>query len=190
MPSPRRMTGASSSRRGQLRRQREVVPFAVHSVARSSDRATGTPRPSVRRGWGRRERRRKAGGRRGHRASAPERWAGRAPWRAPLTVARPTRSPVKEPGPTDTARPCEIGGRQPAVGEQAVHGGQQTLRVGDGDVQRDLTEQAVTVQERGPARQRGALDGEELHDSKSLPCAPRASLALTSPRPRRHPRRP
>ena len=58
---------------------------------------------------------------------------------------------------------------EPAVGEQAVHRRHETLRMRDGDVQRDLAEQAVAVQQRDPARQSGALDGEQLHNPESLP---------------------
>src|SRR5215510_8196426 len=49
----------------------------------------------------------------------------------------------------------EVGGDQPAVRHQTVHRSEQTLRVRDGDVERDLAQEAIIVQERGPARQRG-----------------------------------
>ena len=101
---------------------------------------------------------------------------------SPFTVARPTRSPVNEPGPTDTEA-FQIGGSQPTVGEKAIDGRQQALRMRDGDVQRDLAEQAVTVQDRGPARQRRALDGEQLHGSQSLPRSLKAIFGIDNPEP-------
>ena len=46
---------------------------------------------------------------------------------SPFTADRPMRSPVKEPGPTDTANPVEPGDGEARIGKHPVHGGHEPL---------------------------------------------------------------
>ena len=60
----------------------------------------------------------------------------------PFTVAMPTRRPVNEPGPTDTAKPPTASSRAPARASSVVDAGQEPLGGGARVLARPLVEDA------------------------------------------------
>ena len=158
-------------RRGQPRRRRPAAaapgsPIAAPWRAPSTGRGRRTPRPCGRRGACTPAHRRT--GRLAASASSVGTAATGSP-RAnarPLTVAAPTRSPVNEPGPIDTARPCTWPRRPPAILEQPIDHGHEALGVGERDVEEAQPDHAAILAEGNAAGQRRCLEREDPHDAR------------------------
>ena len=146
---PRRHRPAASARRGAGRAPRAAAPRTPSPVAwprPPSGIAKHRPRPCARRGLGTRAGWPTGQRRPWHRGSGTAAIGSRSASASPLTVLTAIRSPVKEPGPTATARPVEVARGPSRVGEHTIHRGHQALGVRDADVEQVLRHEPFAIE--------------------------------------------
>src|SRR5262249_39147801 len=169
-------------RRGQsggelFGRQRKILPFAPEPVAVVAiERGVNLATPRLEH---RANRQRGPRDRGGHRV-----WRGHGRDRQPQRECQAFGGAHADSQPRERARPdrhrqaLEITRGPARIAEDTIHGGHETLRVRDADVEDILGDEPLAVHERHAAGQSGGLEGQHAHsrESSTRPQTPREAV--------------